>query len=438
MSDTNSVLSLIRRVFSKHILATASALYVLQLSNIVFPLLVVPYLARVLSPDMWGLFVFVQAIGVYLQLIVSYSFDLSASREVARCREDSVKLGDLAARVMGARLALALGFIVCMLAAQAALSTLSEIGWLLWLGLLAPLAAGFRPTWFFLGLERVRRFVAIEVTMKASSIVLIVLFVSFPGDAWKVFAIYGATTTISTCIATGMMYRLILFRAPSIADAIRALRGGWDLFVFSASTSAYNMSNSVILGFVASPAIVGFYGAGERIIRSAIAMMLPMVQALYPRAARLAQDNLEEAARAVRLTVVVATTLAALGSVVLYLLAPLIIQVALGPGYEQAVPVLRILLLLLPILSISIPLTAHWMFPIGMDRLVTKVTVSGGLFHIPVAVLLGYQFGHVGIAWAFVVTESLILAVFMTMLITGRLSVHTAEMSGQDLSKTTV
>ncbi|MFX9912081.1 oligosaccharide flippase family protein, partial [Acinetobacter baumannii] len=63
------------------------ALYGVQIANYLFPLITVPYLARVLGPKGWGMVAFAQAFGQYLMLVVEYGFSLSATREVARSRD---------------------------------------------------------------------------------------------------------------------------------------------------------------------------------------------------------------------------------------------------------------------------------------------------------------------------------------------------------------
>src|SRR4051812_4233854 len=71
------------------------SLYGLYLPNYFVPLLVIPYLARVLGASGWGLIAFSQAFGSYVGVVVEFGFFLSANREVARYREDPDKLGEI-------------------------------------------------------------------------------------------------------------------------------------------------------------------------------------------------------------------------------------------------------------------------------------------------------------------------------------------------------
>jgi hypothetical protein len=81
-----------RSVIDRRIIQNASALYGAKIANYLLPLVMVPYLARVLGPEAWGVILFVQAIGMYLMLVVEYSFDLSATRQVARNQDNPALL----------------------------------------------------------------------------------------------------------------------------------------------------------------------------------------------------------------------------------------------------------------------------------------------------------------------------------------------------------
>src|SRR5271169_3236645 len=71
------------------------------------PLLTLPYLARVLGPSGWGVVVFAQAIGDVIASVVEYGFDLSASRDTSRHRNDPKHLSALISGVLGAKVLLA-------------------------------------------------------------------------------------------------------------------------------------------------------------------------------------------------------------------------------------------------------------------------------------------------------------------------------------------
>jgi polysaccharide transporter, PST family len=168
---------------------------------------------------------------------------------------------------------------------------------------------------------------------------------------------------------------------------------------------------------VAPTLAVGYYAGAQRISGILLAAMMPLIQTIFPRVSSVAKDDPPAAARIARTTMTTFFALASIGAIILYFLTPMIVRVVLGADYGETVPVLRILLLLLPILGLAIPLGNHWVIPIGLDALLTKVTISGGILHVPLAIALGSQFHHVGIAWALVFTETYMLVMMLALLL---------------------
>ena len=58
-------------------------LTVLQLANILIPLIVLPYIVRIFGADLFGKVSYAQNIISYLTLLINFGFDYSATREIA-------------------------------------------------------------------------------------------------------------------------------------------------------------------------------------------------------------------------------------------------------------------------------------------------------------------------------------------------------------------
>src|ERR1700761_1838824 len=97
-----------KRWMRNNFLHNVIALYGVQACTYALPLLTFPYLARVLGPSGWGAVVYAQAIGTVIASVVEYGFDISASRETSRHRDEPKRLSSLISGVLGAKSLLAL------------------------------------------------------------------------------------------------------------------------------------------------------------------------------------------------------------------------------------------------------------------------------------------------------------------------------------------
>ena len=92
-------------------------LFIWQGSTFLVPLIVTPYLARVLGINEYGVYGMMIGVIAYASLIPEWGFNLSATQKVARAMDDEEKLRELfwatlLARIMLAALALAM---LCLL-----------------------------------------------------------------------------------------------------------------------------------------------------------------------------------------------------------------------------------------------------------------------------------------------------------------------------------
>ncbi|HEX9615495.1 MAG TPA: oligosaccharide flippase family protein, partial [Bacteroidota bacterium] len=326
------------------------ALYGVQLVNYLLPLVTIPYLARVLGAEGWGLVAFTQGFAGYLIVVIEYGFDLSATREVARFRSDKAKLSDLVAGVLGAKLLLAAFAIAFAITVMPWIPNVQDHGLLLWAGMILAVAQGLSMLWYFQGQERMKVVARLDVMAKVLATISLFVFVREPADAWKVLGLMAAGSLLSTGIALAITYREVPFRLPPTDTVISALRLGWSMFVFRSSVSLYTVGNAFILGFFVPPQFVGYYAGAEKISRAVLGLFQPVSQAMFPRISRLIGEARDVAARYARLSLRVMGGAGFAGGVIMYVSAPLIVPLLLGPEFEPAVTVLRILALLPPLI----------------------------------------------------------------------------------------
>ena len=88
----------------------------LQVAGYVFPLITMPYLARVIGVDGYGKIAFAAAIMLWIQIFSEWGFNQSATRDVAQNRDNPKIVSEIFSNVLWARLLLMIvSFVVVLI-----------------------------------------------------------------------------------------------------------------------------------------------------------------------------------------------------------------------------------------------------------------------------------------------------------------------------------
>lgn len=405
--EINPILSSFPFRYLKHdLVQNALALYGVQACRKLFPLISIPYLARILQPVGWGRYALMGALGDVLVLVIEFGFNLSATREIARHRDSRETCGSIMSSVFGVQLGLSVIGVTGALAAAYMLPGFHDDRRMLAAALFYGVAQGLNPLWFFQGLERIRLASTLEITGKALSLLSIFVFVHYSSDGWKVLLIQAAAPVLSTVAGLFLAWRSFPLRLPSRRRMVEAFRGGWNLFLFRSGESLYGAGNALILGLFAPASSVGYFAAAERLSRASFGLMNPIRDTLYPRLSNLAKHSADKAASLAKVGAYLMIGGGVILAVLIWICAPLMVRLLMGPGFDQAIGTLRILALLPPLLSVTYSMGLQWLIPAGRDREVNRIILSAGFLNIILAVLLAPRFAHVGMAWSVVAAET--------------------------------
>jgi polysaccharide transporter, PST family len=407
----------LRKIRESRVTHNILALYGTQVAAYLFPLATIPYLARTLGPHNWGLVAYAQAMGLYLSMVVEFGFQLSATRRIARLRGDREQLAVIVAGVMGAKALLACACLAAVCLMPHFLQTFREHERIFWAGSLSGIGQGFSMLWFYQGLERMKTSAAMDIAGKAAATAGIFALVHRQTDAWKVPALQCVCYCGVSIALLAMAYRQVEFRLPTRRATWIAMRESAAMFLFRSAVSLYTTANTLILGAVATPVAVAFYSGAERLTRAPLGLLSPVGQSLYPRLSHLMTRDRARAAALARLSLACMAIGGLLLWAAVFLGAPLIVRLALGPGYERVVPVMRILSVLIPAVTVSNVLGIQWMLPLGMDRVFNYIIISAGLLNLALAGIMAPRWQETGMALAVTISESAITAAMCVVLI---------------------
>jgi PST family polysaccharide transporter len=352
-----------------------AALSILQLLNYAVPLITVPYLARILGPERFGLLAFAQALTIYFDLITDYGFSLSATRRIAESRHDRTGLSRVFWSTLATKVLLMLGCAVALALIVCAVPAFRSHALLYAAAFLTVVGMAVFPTWLFQGLEQMKLMTIAFAAARLASVPLLVWAVHHSDDYVRAAAIQGAVPIVSAMLVAPLIWRKIgsAFYRPTVAEVLQCLKEGWHLFLSNTGTFLNTSTAVLLLGLVAGNVQVGYYSAADKLIKAGSSLINPLAMALYPHLSSRRAESPESVLPLIRKTLlwVGAVTLAASVSIAVF--AGIIGGVLFGAKFGPSVIVLRCMAPLLFLLGLNNILSTQTMIVFGMERMVSRI-----------------------------------------------------------------
>ncbi len=385
------------------------ALYLGKFVNQLLPLAVIPFLSRVLGPSEWGRLAMAQALAVWGIFVVQYGFQMSATRAVAQNRYRPEQLSAILTGVLGAQALLTTAFVILALGLHFSVPAYRDMSLLLGCAVGYAILQALTPTWYFTGQERITLVAGIDAAVKLSTLVAIFMLVGGPADGWKVMAIYGTAAGISAAVAFTLLLREVKLARFSLRRAIQTLSGSASLGLLSVISTAMNAGTPVLLGVLLAPQQVAFFVAAEKLCRPLAYLLDPINTALMPRLSHLMRSAPGRARQLAGISLLVVIAIATLLAIGIIAAAPSLVPLIFGQGYEAAIPVVRILALMIPLEVARIAIATQWLVPHGHDRWLITCVMIGAVFYVGLALLVIPDYGIGGTAWVAVAHQGLVV-----------------------------
>ncbi len=390
---------MINKIFNYVILYGAHGLKVFSF------ILLIPHFTKIFSKDNWGQVLIVQAIALWLQIVIEYGFNLSATRSMARVKEDPLALSKLVSGVIGAKVILSVIVILLAFLIYILLDNLKYLGSLIAWATAFAIMQGFNPIWYFLARDRFGQYAAIDFFARALYLILCLVFIKTNNQNFLIFFFGILTAMIANLAGYIIIFKQIPMRKLKILDSLESLKQGFSMFLFVSITSIYTTLNIVILGFSQPTAVVAAYATADRIVRASGGLLDPLNRVIYARLSHLYNSDFVLAKTFLRKSAFIIFVSGFAIFVFGEVLTPVIINL-LAPQYSEAVLFMKILLFFIPILALNNIVGLHIMLPLGLDRSFNFIFITVSIFSVATMILSTPYFGSIGMAIITILTET--------------------------------
>jgi PST family polysaccharide transporter len=389
------------------VLANIFSLSTLQGINYILPLIVLPYLIRVIGPAKFGLIAFAQALTQYFMILTDYGFSLTATRNISLCRAHKEKMCDVFSSVMTVKSILtALSFIILILIVRFIPKFRQD--WLIYvISFGAVIGTTLFPVWFFQGHEKMKYISMININGGIIYAICIFVFVRKPADFMLVPLLNSLFFLITGLLGLFVAFRKfeLTFIRQTYADIKEELRTGWDIFISIVAINAYTSTRVFAVGLLTNNILTGYYAVAERIANAIQTFPLDAFsQALYPRISKIFTRSRKRAARIMN---AVQTSFIFSYLVVIplaYYSAPWITRIACGVAYPEVIITLQLLLLAV-FCIIANAFRVQFLLVCGKPEIYSRIHVIAAIIGLPLIFILIYYFSYAGAALSTIILE---------------------------------
>jgi len=380
----------------------------LQSINYILPLIMLPYLVRVLGMEKFGLIAFAQALVQYFLILTDYGFSLSATKTISLIGDNKQKINQVFSSVMTVKLIFtAVSFLI--ICALLYFVPRFKADWLVYMLSFGSVIGGtLFPVWFFQGKEKMNYITIVNIISGLISLAFIFSFIKGPQDYLLIPFLYSFLSI--ACGLAGLYIAFKKFRVKFILQKFSAikheLKYGWHVFISILSINAYTTTRIFAVGLLTNNVITGYYSLAEKIAN--YIQTFPMdsfSRAVFPRISNVCVRNKQRAV-AIMYRIQNGITLGfAVSLPIAYLISPWIIEIICGTAYQEVVLTLRLLLAAVFFVGAN-NFKVQFLLVCGRQEIYAKIHIAAAIFGLPLIFLMIYQFSYIGAALATVLIEA--------------------------------
>jgi PST family polysaccharide transporter len=383
------------------------ALLFIQGANFILPLIILPYLVRVLGSEKYGLVMIAQSVALFLTIIVDFGFNISATKEVAYLKNDKEKLSQFYWNIVFVKLILIIITFIILLGMTFFINKfkLDPLVYLFSFGLV--LGQAIFPTWFFQGIEKMQVITFVTVGAKLFFTLSLFFVVFSPDDYLYVPIFNGLGFVISGLFGFIFSLQYVKFISPKLLQIKDIIKNSSSLFFSNLAVSFYTSSNVIILGFFAGDSIAGIYSSMEKLILAIKSIYTPVYQAIFPNLSTKPDKKVRIFIDKIRIPIGI---LGAVISTIIFFESKTILNFAFNDALITSYSIVFQFLGLISLFSSLNMLYVTLYFPsINKYKIRMKILISGGFFNLIVALVFVQFFTIYGVAFSAITTELFIL-----------------------------
>ena len=387
---------------SKRLLSNFMALLSMQGLNYILPLLTMPYLFRVLGVEKFGLVAFALSTIMFLNVLVEYGFNLSATRDISTHSDNKKKLIEIYSTVFTVKFILIIISLIILSLLIISFDKFSNEWELFYLTFLVVIGNALFPIWFFQGIQEMKYISYFNIFAKLLFTIGIFTFVRSSEDyLYQPFlnGIGFVFVGLYSIYFINKKYK-IGFELQPLSKIKQSFKDSWNIFLIDLMPNMYNNFSTFFLGFITSMENVGFYSLATSIINVFNKLINIMRNVAYP--------YLNKNFNKFNSIATIMITTGGMLSLILFSVSYTVVPLIFGNQAYNSIQVIYILALSPLLLAITTTYGTNKLLLMKRDKEFRNITMKFSIFGFVLSLVLTPLFGIFGAAITVITTRILI------------------------------
>lgn len=325
--------------------------------NLVLGLVTFPYISRVLGPSNLGKIGFAESIIAYFILFNNFGINKYGQREIAYCGDDieertKVVLELFKILIISTIITFGVYFFIIN-----NFKIFSDDRALYSIFLFQLLFNLFNCEWFYLGIENQSYMTKRNIFFRILSILLILFFVKNSNDYYKYCIILTITLVISNLLNFVHLLKYIEISKEMLVNlkVKRHLKGLLTFFITGLSLSIFSYLDKIMIMLMRNEIELGYYTVAMKIGKIPLSIVFGISTVLFPKLCKFIRSNdIKKYNQNLKMGFDYLMISSIPCTCFMFILAPEIIKIFSGDAYEKAIPAMKMISFLFPIMSVAV------------------------------------------------------------------------------------
>lgn len=386
---------------------------ILTISNYLMNFITFPYVSRVLGVEKIGLVNFVDNTVNYFLLFATMGVSLLGVREIAAVKDNIEERSKVYTNILGINLLFTAFTLVVYLLCVSFIPKLHQYEELFYIGSAKIIFTAFLIEWFFTGIENFRYITLRTIIIKTIYVILVFILINETDDYRLYFILTVGVITINALINQSYIRKFVHYRWKQLQFKTY-FKQNIVLGIYALMTSMYLTFNVMYLGFVSNNTEVGYYTTAFKLYSVVLGFFTAFTNVMLPRmSSLLAQGEKERFQKLINQSFSIMSLVSIPLIICSIILAPQIIFILSGPGYEGAILPMRIIMPAVLFVGIAQVLAIQVLMPMKKDKVLLIASFIGAFVSIMINLSVVPSIKSAGTAIVLLCSEILVTGIYI-------------------------